>query len=58
MRSGSSIDIQCASLSLAYENYLSNKHQRQKEGFIDTGHSEEELKNMLNAVKGKDNGDI
>lgn len=58
MRSGSSIDIQCASLSLSYESYLNNKHKKQKEGFIDTGHSQEQLKSMLEAVKGKGNGNI
>jgi len=49
---GNTIDIKTAELAIGYEAYQIKKQQDQADGKPSTEHSQEELLNMINAVKG------
>ena len=57
MRLGDSLDMKCANLSLAYENYLNKKQERNRKDKTDHGYSTQDLQQMVNSVKeGKHGG--
>jgi hypothetical protein len=54
LRSGSSIDVECANLAVAYENYLRKQEENKDKGVISSDYSDEYLQSMLTAVRNKD----
>lgn len=59
MRSGDSLDIECAQLGAGYENYLNKKAQEKAEGKVDHNLTQEQMLDMLNQVrKNKENDKV
>jgi hypothetical protein len=54
LRSGNSVDIECANLAIAYENYQRKQEENKDKGLISTDYSEDHLKSMLNSVRNRD----
>lgn len=49
---GSSLDVQCGELAVAYENYLNEKHRAEAEGKPPpVKYNQQELQSMMDAVK-------
>jgi hypothetical protein len=49
---GSSLDVQCGELAVAFENYLNEKHRAEAEGKpMPVKYKQEELQAMMDAVK-------
>lgn len=53
LKYGDTADVQCAELAIQYEAYLNKKANDTAEGKVSTEHSQEELLNMLQRVKNK-----
>lgn len=47
LESGSSVDVHCAELAMAYENWVANNH---KNGHKITSHTPEQLQAMIDRV--------
>lgn len=59
MKSGSSLDVQCASLAIQYEAYVNKKAQDKEEGKVGTGdYTTEQLQSMISATRGKSKEEI
>lgn len=51
LKSGSSIDVQCAQIGASYENYLNKKAQNKAEGKPDHNLTQEQMMSMLEEVR-------
>jgi hypothetical protein len=56
MRLGDSLDMKCANLSLAYEDYLNKKKEGNHKDKTDHGLSTQDLQQMVNSVKESKHG--
>lgn len=56
LESGSSVDLQIAHFAASYESWLSKKHRDKADGKISNDLSQDEMLDMLNRVRNKQNG--
>lgn len=53
LREGSSLDVECGELAVAFENYLNEKHRAEAEGKpAPVKYSQQDLQAMMDAVRG------